>query len=72
MALLGLNLVIINLLPIPLTDGGRLILLGFEAIMRRPVPDRIANLINLIGLVFLVSLMLYVLGLDILRQLGRH
>lgn len=71
-ALLGINLFIINLLPVPLVDGGRLLLLGIEVIIRRPVPERVANILNTAGLIFLVLLMLFVIGLDILREMDRH
>ncbi|MHC5068077.1 MAG: site-2 protease family protein [Planctomycetota bacterium] len=72
LAILGLNLVIINLLPIPIADGGRLLLLLIEVVIRRPVPSRVEGLLNSIGLVFIIGLMLFILGVDILRLLGRH
>ena len=71
-ALLGLNLCIVNLLPIPITDGGRLVMLGIEVIMRRPVPERAVSLVNSIGLAFIMCLMLFVIGLDVLRIFDRH
>lgn len=71
-AMLGLNLFIINLLPIPIADGGRLLLVGIEAVMRRPVPARAVNLLNNIGLLAIIGLMLFVVGVDILRVMGRH
>jgi len=71
-ALLGLNLVIINLLPLPIADGGRLLILGIEVVMRRPLPERVVNVINLIGVVLVIMLMVFVLGLDILREMGRN
>jgi len=66
------NLFLINLIPVPLADGGRLLFLGIEVITRRPVPERILNAINFVGLVFLICLMLWVIGNDILREMGRH
>jgi membrane-associated protease RseP (regulator of RpoE activity) len=67
-ALLGLNLVLINLIPIPITDGGRLVVVAAEVILRRPPPQKIVLAFNAIGFVLIVLLMVYVLGLDILRQ----
>ena len=66
-ALLGLNLVLINLIPIPITDGGRLVVVAAEVILRRPPPQKVVLAFNAIGFVAIVILMVYVLGLDILR-----
>ncbi len=58
MALLSWNLAVVNLLPIPGLDGGRLLILGVEVLRRgrRLAPEREA-IINLAGMVFLLSLM---------------
>ena len=73
MAILGLNLFLINLLPLPIADGGRLVFLGLEVIMRRPVPVKVLDIINTIGLlVILIPLIIYAIGLDLLRALGLH
>ena len=73
MAILGLNLFLINLLPLPIADGGRLVFLGIEVIMRRPVPARVLDIVNTIGLlVILIPLIVYAIGLDLLRALGLH
>jgi membrane-associated protease RseP (regulator of RpoE activity) len=68
-ALIGLNLFLINLLPIPITDGGQLLLLGIECLIRRPVPAVIQNMIMWLGLVAVILLMLFVVGLDISREI---
>jgi regulator of sigma E protease len=57
-------------LPIPITDGGQLVMLGIEAIIRRPLPDIVRSVFMWIGLILVGSLMLYVIGLDVLRKLG--
>jgi len=72
LALLGLNLVIVNLLPIPIADGGRLLMLAIEVVTRRPVPERVEMAVNMLGFIFIVALMLFVVGVDILREMGRH
>ena len=69
---LGLNLFLINLLPVPIADGGRLVFVLIEVIARRPVPPRIEGVINSFGLLLILSLMMYVIGLDILRLFGLH
>lgn len=69
-ALIGLNLFLVNLLPIPVVDGGQLVQLGVEVAMRRPLPDRVKGIINAIGFAMVVSLMLFALSLDILRKFG--
>ncbi len=67
--LLSLNLGILNLLPIPALDGGRIPFLILEVIRRgrRLSPQR-ENLVHLIGFVFLISLVLFVtVGIDLPR-----
>ena len=71
-ALLGINLFLLNLLPIPLVDGGRLLFIAIEAAIRRPLPEIVGTIANSIGLGCILLLMVYVLGLDILRLLGQH
>nr|MBA3686093.1 site-2 protease family protein [Planctomycetota bacterium] len=69
-ALIGLNLFLVNLLPIPVVDGGQLAFLAMEAVMRRPLPDIVKTVATGLGVVLIVSLMLFVLSLDILRLAG--
>jgi regulator of sigma E protease len=57
MAVISINLGLINLLPIPALDGGHLVFLGIEAVSRRPVPLRLRELLSLLGLVVLLVLM---------------
>lgn len=57
MAVISINLGLINLLPIPLLDGGHLLFFGFEAVLRRPLPLRVREIASLAGLVLLVVLM---------------
>lgn len=69
-ALIGLNLFLVNLLPVPIVDGGQLVFLAIETAIRRPVPVVIKTIASYIGLALVVSLMLFVISLDILRKLG--
>jgi regulator of sigma E protease len=66
-AIISINLALINLLPIPVLDGGRLLIVGIEAVIRRPVSPAIVNAAMLLGLVLIVLLMLTVSYHDILR-----
>jgi membrane-associated protease RseP (regulator of RpoE activity) len=67
-AFIGLNLVLVNLLPIPITDGGQLVFLAIETAIKRPLPAVVRNVAAWIGLILVVGLMLYVTSLDILRR----
>jgi regulator of sigma E protease len=57
MAVISINLGLINLLPIPALDGGHLVFIGIEAVSRRPVPLRVREVASLFGLIALVVLM---------------
>jgi regulator of sigma E protease len=67
MALLSLNLSIINLLPIPVLDGGHLFFLLIELIMRKPLDTKKMELVQKIGLALLILLFATVTYNDILR-----
>ena len=71
LALIGLNLFIINLLPIPIVDGGQLLFVMIEAVIRRPVPPQVVDIANRLGFALILSVMIFVLGNDILNQLVR-
>lgn len=58
-ALLSINLGFINLLPIPMLDGGHLMFYAFEAVLGRPVPERIQEYAFQAGFVFLIGVMLF-------------
>ena len=65
--LLSVNLGVLNLLPVPALDGGRLIFLFIEAISGRKLPPEKEGLVHLIGFVLLMILMIVVLFNDIGR-----
>lgn len=60
LAFLSMQLCILNLLPIPVLDGGHLLFLGIEAVRRRPVSVRVREIAAQIGFVVLISLMFLV------------
>lgn len=70
MAIISINLALINLLPIPALDGGRLLFVMIEGIIRRPIKPRVAQAVNGIGFVFLILLMLVVTAHDIAKLVG--
>lgn len=65
--LLSVNLGVLNLLPVPALDGGRLLFLLFEAITKKKVPPEKEGIVHLIGFVILMILMVLVLYNDIMR-----
>lgn len=67
LALLTVNLGIMNLLPIPAVDGGRLVFLVIEGIRRKPVPAKYEAWVHGAGLVLLLLLSVFILGNDIWR-----
>lgn len=64
LTLLSANLAVINFLPIPLLDGGHMVLLAWEGIRGKPANERIQLVLTYIGLIFILALMAWVLGLD--------
>lgn len=69
-ALISINLGVVNLLPFPALDGGRLALLAVETVSRRKIPAKISNIINIAGFGILIVLMLAVTAHDIFRLVG--
>ena len=69
-ALFSINLAILNLLPIPVLDGGHILFLGVEALRRRPLSATQKLRLSQVGLAFLVLLMAWAFTADILRLVG--
>jgi regulator of sigma E protease len=67
MALLSLNLGILNLMPIPVLDGGHLVFLCIEGVIRKEVPVKIKLIVQQVGMVLIMGLMLFVVYNDIVR-----
>ncbi len=67
MAILSVNLGVLNLFPIPVVDGGQLLFLGIEGVTRRPLGARTRDWAMQVGLVLLVSLMGFALFNDLHR-----
>ncbi|MDC1110073.1 RIP metalloprotease RseP [Gammaproteobacteria bacterium] len=65
MALLSISLGVLNLLPIPVLDGGQLVMLGVEAVRGSPMPEKIENLFFMFGWIAVGSLMIFAIYNDI-------
>ncbi len=65
LTMLSANLAVINFLPIPLLDGGHMVFLAWEGLRGRPASERFVVALHTVGFVFIVSLMLFVLALDL-------
>ena len=70
MALVSLNLGIINLLPIPILDGGHIVMLGIEGALRKDLSLKVKERILTTGMVLLLAVFLFVTFNDISRMLG--
>lgn len=66
-ALISVNLAIINLVPFPALDGGRLLFIVIESFKRSPIPPKVTQIANTVGFVLLIGLMLLVTYNDIAR-----
>jgi regulator of sigma E protease len=67
LTLLSANLAVLNILPIPILDGGHLLFLAYEGIRGKPADERVQIGLSVVGLFFLVGLMVFVTGMDIIR-----
>ncbi|MEX1023848.1 MAG: site-2 protease family protein [Planctomycetota bacterium] len=70
LCLLSMNLAFVNVLPIPLLDGGHLFFLLIEKIKGSPVSDRVLGYSQMVGVVLILSLMVYVTYNDFVRVFG--
>ena len=71
LGLMSVSLAVLNLLPIPLLDGGHLMYYLIESIMRRPLPERVQALGQQVGMVLLVGLMVIANYNDLMPYLAR-
>lgn len=68
LGLLSINLAVLNFLPIPVLDGGHMVFLIWEGITRRKPSEKVLIAATYIGLAFVLSLMLFVIYLDVFRH----
>jgi regulator of sigma E protease len=67
MAIISINLGILNLLPIPILDGGHILFLGIEAIRRKPLNEKIIAVAQRVGLAIILTIIAFALYNDIIR-----
>ena len=67
MAIISINLAVINILPVPVLDGGHLLFLGIEKIKGSPISEKTMAIANYIGFALIISLMIYATKNDIMR-----
>jgi regulator of sigma E protease len=68
MALISINLGLLNLLPIPVLDGGHLMFFAIEGVMRRPLPLRVREIAHIIGMAILMGLMMLAFKNDVEKR----
>ncbi|PJE50665.1 MAG: hypothetical protein COV29_02935 [Candidatus Yanofskybacteria bacterium CG10_big_fil_rev_8_21_14_0_10_36_16] len=66
-ALISVNLAVLNIIPFPALDGGRLLFIIIEKVRRRPISRNVENIVNTAGFALLILLMLYVTTKDIFK-----
>jgi regulator of sigma E protease len=67
LTILSANLAVLNFLPIPVLDGGHMVFLAWEGIRGKPADERVQFVLTCIGLALILSLMIWVIALDIGR-----
>ena len=67
MVLLSLSIGLFNLLPIPLLDGGQILVATVELVTRKPLPERVQMALQSIGVFMILALILFALGNDAIR-----
>ena len=67
MAMISINLAVFNLLPIPVLDGGQLVIITAEGVMGRPLGEKVMGAFQMAGLCFIISLMIFAFYNDIMR-----
>ncbi|MDR2349468.1 MAG: RIP metalloprotease RseP [Deltaproteobacteria bacterium] len=72
MAFISVNLAILNLIPLPVLDGGQFLIFCLEFVKRSPISMKIKEVTQLVGITALVALMIFVFYNDIARLVTRH
>jgi len=69
-ALINVNLGLFNLFPFPALDGGRLVFIGWETVMRKPVSEKIEGKIHMVGFFLFMGLFVFTFFNDLMRIRG--
>lgn len=67
MAIININLGVLNLLPIPILDGGHILFLGIEAIRRKPLEEKFITIAQKVGLAVILFIMAFAIYNDLIR-----
>jgi len=67
LGVISMNLAVLNLLPIPLLDGGQILVLTAERVRGKPIPERVLEGVQWAGLAVILGLMVFVLSNDIIN-----
>jgi regulator of sigma E protease len=68
LAIISVNLAVINFLPIPVLDGGHMVFLIYEKLRGRPATEQVRVALTYVGLLLILSLMAFVIYLDVKRK----
>jgi regulator of sigma E protease len=68
LGLISIGLAVVNFLPIPVLDGGHMMFLLYEAVFRKPAPVIVQNVLTIAGLVAVLCLMVFTIGLDVYKN----
>jgi regulator of sigma E protease len=68
LGIISINLAVVNFLPIPILDGGHMVFLLYEWVRGKPPPESVRNVATIIGLVLILSLMMFVFYQDAARR----
>ena len=69
LGMISMNLAVLNVLPVPLLDGGQLVIHTIERIRRKPIPEKVLEGVTWAGLVLLLGLVVYVTRNDIVHMM---
>lgn len=72
LAIISINLAVLNLIPLPILDGGQILFYGIEALIRRPLPYKIREYIHIATWIMFIILFIYLTAQDISRIFGPH
>jgi regulator of sigma E protease len=67
LGIIGVNLAVVNFLPIPVLDGGHMVFLIYEKLRGKPAPEPVRVALTLVGVALILSLMVFVTFLDVSR-----
>ena len=66
-ATISVILAFMNILPIPMLDGGYVVFLIYEMIVGKPLPEKVQNVLQSIGMIFILGLLVFANGMDVIR-----